>query len=91
MAGFTLGGDFLSDLINRAMYRASMPLFAPKYRIVIDCDGKDTTAFMYVNGEIVKSTGARLSPSDKFSLPIGTRVAFERLWEKKPKDTEATK
>lgn len=58
----------------------------PKYRITIDCDGKTTTANLLVNGQVVKSTQARLSPDDKFSLPIGARTAFERLWEKKPKE-----
>lgn len=64
----------------------SLGWYYPKYRITIDCDGRVTTARLIVGGQTVKATKAVLSPDDKFSLPIGTRVAFERLWEKKPKD-----
>lgn len=86
MAGFMLGGDFIAALVNQAMYESSMCICAPKYRIVIDCDGKTTTARLLVNQEKVKEAKAILSPDDKFSLPIGARTAFERLWEKKPKE-----
>lgn len=86
MAGLIIDGSYWADTINNALYLGSMTLFAPKYRIVIDCDGQTTTARLLVNGESVKDTKAVLSPDDKFSLPIGARTAFERLWEKKPKD-----
>lgn len=86
MAGFTLGGDFWAEIVNNALYESTMLLCAPKYRIVIDCDGTTTTARLIVNQEKVKEAKAVLGHDDKFSLPIGARVAFERLWEKKPKE-----
>lgn len=57
----------------------------PKYRIVIESDGKTTTAVMEVNGEKVREAEARLHPADKFNWHTGAETAFGRLWSKKDK------
>ena len=54
----------------------------PKYRIVIESDGKDTKAVMEVNGEKVRESEAKLHPNDKFSWRTGAEIAFDRLWVK---------
>lgn len=60
-----------------------------KYRIVIESDGKTTTAIMEANGKKVKETVARLHPYDKFNWRTGSEIAFGRLWEKKDKDGQS--
>lgn len=56
-----------------------------KYRIVIESDGKNTTAVMEVNGEKVREAEARLHPADKFNWNTGAELAFGRLWNEKDK------
>lgn len=55
---------------------------APRYQIIIDCDGKTTTAKMLVDGKEVKTGVAKYNPADKFDFSIGAKVAFDRLWDK---------
>lgn len=67
---------------------------SPKYRVVIESDGKDTKAVMEVNGSKVKEVVGKLHPKDKFSWRTGAELAFGRLWEPKfgkGKDTENNK
>ena len=54
----------------------------PRYQIIIDCDGKTTTAKMMVDGKEVKTGVAKWNPADKFDFSIGPKVAFDRLWGK---------
>ncbi len=54
----------------------------PRYQIIIDCDGKTTTAKMMVDGKEVKTGVAKYNPADKFDFSIGAKVAFDRLWDK---------
>lgn len=54
----------------------------PRYQIIIDCDGKTTTAKMLVDGKEVKTGVAKYNPADKFDFSIGAKVAFDRLWDK---------
>lgn len=56
---------------------------APRYRIVIECDGDTTTAEMQVNGRKVKQAQAKRNPADEFNWRIGAETAFARLFEKK--------
>ena len=56
---------------------------APRYRIVIECDGDTTTAEMQVNGRKVKQAQAKRNPADEFNWRIGAETAFVRLFEKK--------
>ena len=59
------------------------------YTIVINCNGNDvTTAKMIINGKIVKETRAKRNPEDKFDFKIGSRIAFDRLFERVRKDEE---
>ena len=55
---------------------------APRYQIIIDCDGKTTTAKMMVDGKVVKTGVAKYNPTDKFDFSIGAKTAFDRLWVK---------
>lgn len=59
---------------------------APRYHIIIDCDGDTTRAFMFADGKHVKTTQAKRNPEDKFSLRVGMETAFNRLFEKKEKE-----
>lgn len=64
----------------------------PRYQIIIDCDGKTTTAKMLVDGKEVKTGVAKYNPADKFDFSIGAKVAFDRLWGKEPaKEPEPVK
>jgi hypothetical protein len=56
---------------------------APRYRIVIECNGDTTTAEMQVNGRKVKQAQAKRNPADEFNWRIGAETAFGRLFEKK--------
>ena len=56
------------------------------YDIHISSNGFDTTARFYRNGKLVKETKAELHPDDKFNFHIGAELAFDRLFEKKPKE-----
>lgn len=54
-------------------------------KVVITVDGNETTARMFENGECVKTATAKCNPSDEFNFEIGAKLAFERLFEEKPK------
>lgn len=54
-------------------------------KIVIRVDGNKTTACMFENGECVKTATAKCNPSDEFNFETGAKLAFERLFEEKPK------
>lgn len=56
------------------------------YDIHISSDGKTTTAKFYVNGKVVREAEAKCHPEDRFNFHTGAEVAFDRLWEKKPKE-----
>lgn len=53
--------------------------------VEIRFDGMLTTATLKRGGRDVKSTEARCNPKDTYSRAEGTRVAVERLFEKKRK------
>lgn len=58
-----------------------------RYKIVIECNGDDvTTAEMIVNGKVVKVGKAKRNPEDKFDFATGAKMAFERMFAKKPKE-----
>lgn len=61
---------------------------APRYRIVIECNGDTTTAEMQVNGRKVKQAQAKRNPADEFNWRIGAETAFARLFEKKTAPTK---
>lgn len=63
----------------------------PRYQIIIDCDGKTTTAKMLVDGKEVKTGVAKYNPADKFDFSIGAKVAFDRLWGKEVTKPEPVK
>lgn len=56
------------------------------YDIHISSDGKTTTAKFYVNGKVVREAEAKCHPEDRFNFRTGAELAFDRLWEKKPKE-----
>jgi hypothetical protein len=59
----------------------------PRYRIVIECDGGDVTrAEMVVNGKVVRKSGAKRNPEDRFDFKTGAEYAFNRLFEKEEKN-----
>lgn len=62
----------------------------PRYQIIIDCDGKTTTAKMMVDGKEVKTGVAKYNPADKFDFSIGAKTAFDRLWGKEPEPVKPT-
>lgn len=58
---------------------------ADNHKIVINTDGKTTTASMYDGKELIKKAEAKCSPDDKFDFMVGAKLAMERLEEpKKP-------
>lgn len=70
-------------------YEAFMGESAPaRYKIIIESDGHTTKGTMTVNGKEIKTSNARLHPSDKFDWKTGARFAFERLWDRQYKPAE---
>ena len=61
------------------------------YDIHISSDGKTTTAKFYVNGQVVREAEAKCHPEDRFNFHTGAELAFDRLFEKKPKEKKAAK
>lgn len=59
------------------------------YDIHISSDGQITTAKFYVNGKVVREAEAKCHPEDRFNFHTGAEVAFNRLWEKKPKEQKS--
>jgi hypothetical protein len=57
----------------------------PIYRIIIDCDGNNTKAYMIINGKEVKTAAAKRNPKDKHDWKMAANVAFDRLWKKQEK------
>lgn len=60
----------------------------PIYRIIIDCDGNNTKAYMIINGKEVKTAAAKRNPKDKHDWKMAAHVAFDRLWQRKEKQVE---
>ena len=56
--------------------------------VEIRFDGMITTATLKRGGVGVKTAEARCNPKDTYSRAEGARVAVERLFEKKPKESE---
>ena len=91
VCGMSWCGDSNSDIgaLNRHGYNVvPFEKFRERgdgiYTIVINCNGNDvTTAKMIINGKVVKETHAKRNPEDKFDFKIGSRIAFDRLFEKK--------
>lgn len=54
-------------------------------KIVITLDGKTTLARLYDGDKVVKTAEAKCNPSDEFNFETGAKLAFERLFEEKPK------
>ena len=50
--------------------------------------GRMTVAELYKNGRVVKVENARCNPKDTYSRSEGARIAVERLFEKKPKESK---
>lgn len=50
--------------------------------------GRITVAELYKNGRVVKVENARCNPNDTYSRAEGARVAVERLFEKKGKESK---
>lgn len=50
--------------------------------------GRTTVAELYKNGRVVKVENARCNPKDEYSRSEGARIAVERLFEKKGKESE---
>lgn len=57
-------------------------------KIVIESDGKKTTAVLYdKKEEELKRSCARCSPEDEFSLEAGATIALHRLFDHEPKSS----
>lgn len=54
-------------------------------KIVITTNGKTTLARLYDGDKAVKTAEAKCNPSDEFNFETGAKLAFERLFEEKPK------
>ena len=50
--------------------------------------GRMTVAELYKNGRVVKVENALCNPKDEYSRSEGARIAVERLFEKKPKESK---
>lgn len=50
--------------------------------------GRMTVAELYKNGKVVKVENARCNPKDEYSRSEGARIAVERLFEKKGKESK---
>lgn len=56
--------------------------------VVIRFHGNLTVAELYKNGKVVKAENARCNPKDEYSCAEGARIAVERLFEKKDKESK---
>lgn len=62
-----------------------------EYTVELRFDGMITTATLKRGGRDVKTAEARCNPKDTYSRAEGTRVAVERLFEKKRKEKDKPK
>lgn len=56
--------------------------------VTIHFHGRLTVAELYKNGRVVKVENARCNPKDTYSRAEGARIAVERLFESKPKESK---
>lgn len=56
--------------------------------VSIHFHGRLTVAELYKNGKVVKVENARCNPKDSYSRSEGARIAVERLFEKKGKESK---
>lgn len=54
-------------------------------KVVINTDGKTTTAKMYEGKKVLKTAKSQCSPEDTFDFAVGAKLALERVTEKEPK------
>lgn len=57
-------------------------------RIVIEEEGRETIATLYVDNKPSKTAKAKCNPEDKQDFKIGAYLAFDRLFEKPKRDTD---
>lgn len=69
--------DFLSK-----WYKFEIINLTPKTKIIITTDGKTTTAKLYEDKKIIRSSEAKCSPNDKFNFMVGAKLAMDRLEKK---------
>ena len=60
----------------------------PELSISIRFHGRLTVAELIKDGKVVKVENARCNPKDEYSRSEGARIAVERLFEKKPKESK---
>lgn len=58
------------------------------FSVTIRFCGRMTVAELYKNGKVVKVENARCNPKDTYSRGEGARIAVERLFEKKGKESK---
>lgn len=63
------------------LHPEDLELLADNYKVVITTDGKTTLARLYDGSKVVKSAEAKCSPIDTFDFAVGSKLAFERLFE----------
>ena len=54
-------------------------------KVVINTDGKTTTAKMYEGEKVLKTAKTQCSPEDTFDFAVGAKLALERVTKKEPK------
>lgn len=54
-------------------------------KVVINTDGKTTTAKMYEGKKVLKTAKSQCSPEDTFDFAVGAKLALERVTEKELK------
>lgn len=52
--------------------------------IHISVDGNKVVAVIKKDGKVIKRSEAKCSPEDEFNFETGAKIAFDRLFEKKP-------
>lgn len=78
-SGITKNPYILDKYKNLCWNDEELELVSANQKIVITTDGEITTAKLYENGKVVKTTEAKCCPEDTFDFNVGAKLAVERL------------
>lgn len=83
----TVGGWIWHDEMISGLAEPEKPA-DENLSVTIRFCGRMTVAELYKNGKVVKVENARCNPKDTYSRGEGARIAVERLFEKKGKESK---
>ena len=81
-------GDIITYLSDYYDFEEVTDENPSRYQIIIECVDDVTTAKMIVDGKEVRVGTSKRNPADQFDFAVGARYAFDRLWDKLPKEVE---